>query len=82
MFPVGMLVISSPAWNGANILVDGKFKGVLSGEKRLQFKAGTYRVTLSREGLDPVTEDIAIPQGGTRTWNPPPPNARASGGGA
>jgi serine/threonine protein kinase len=82
MFPVGVLVIASPAWSGANILVDNKFKGVLAGEKHLQLNAGTHRVTLSREGMNPVTEEIMIPQGGRKSWNPPPPSALAPGGGA
>ena len=82
MFPVGVLVIASPAWSGANILVDNKFKGVLSGEKRFRLKAGTYRVTLSREGVNPVTAEITVPKGGSNSWNPPPPSAIAPGGGA
>src|SRR5262249_22250944 len=32
-FPVGVLVINSPAWAGANVLIDSKFKGILIGEK-------------------------------------------------
>jgi serine/threonine protein kinase len=82
MFPVGTLSINAPAWTGANVLIDNKFKGVLVGEKRFQLKAGTYRVTLSREGANPVTEQVTIPQGGNTSWNPPPPTANAPGGGA
>ena len=82
MFPVGVLIIASPAWSGANILIDNKFKGVLAGEKRIQLKAGTYRVTLSREGVNPVTEEISVPQGGSKSWSPPPPSASVPGGGA
>ncbi|MGH9400366.1 MAG: serine/threonine protein kinase [Thermoanaerobaculia bacterium] len=82
MFPVGMLVINAPEWAGANVLIDGKFKGVLVGEKRLQLKVGSYRVTLSREGVNPVTEQVDIPQGGSRSWTPPPPIPNAPGGGA
>jgi serine/threonine protein kinase len=82
MFPVGTLSINAPAWSGANVLIDNKFKGVLVGEKRFQLKAGTYRVTLSREGVNPVTEQVTIPQGGNTSWNPPPPTPNAPGGGA
>jgi hypothetical protein len=82
MFPVGTLSIDAPAWSGANVLIDNKFKGVLMGEKRFQLKAGTYRVTLSREGVNPVTEQVTISQGGNTKWNPPSPTANAPGGGA
>ena len=82
LFPIGFLVIDSPAWAGANVLIDGKFKGVLVGEKRFQLKAGSYRVTLSREGVNPVTEQVTVPQGGSKPWTPPPPTAIAPGGGA
>ena len=57
-------------------------KGVLVGEKRFQLKAGSYRVTLSREGVNPLTEQVTIPQGGSKPWTPPPPTAIAPGGGA
>jgi serine/threonine protein kinase len=82
MFPVGMLVINAPEWAGANVLIDNKFRGVLVGEKRFQLKAGSYRVTLSREGANPVTEQVDIPQGASKSWTPPPPTANAPGGGA
>ena len=82
LFPIGVLIIEAPAWSGANVLIDGKFKGVLVGEKRFQLKAGSYRVTLSREGVNPVTEQVTIPQGGSKPWTPPPPSAIAPGGGA
>jgi hypothetical protein len=82
LFPIGVLVIDSPAWAGANVLIDGKFKGVLVGEKRFQLKAGSYRVTLSHEGVNPVTEQVTVPQGGSKPWTPPPPTAIAPGGGA
>jgi PEGA domain len=82
MFPVGTLSIDAPAWSGANVLIDNKFKGVLVGEKRFRLKAGAYRVTLSREGVNPVTEQVTIPPGGNTSWNPPPPTANAPGGGA
>ena len=82
MFPIGVLVIDAPAWSGANILIDNKFKAVLVGQKRFQLKAGTYRVTLSREGVNPVTEQVTVPQGGNKSWSPPPPSANAPGPGA
>jgi serine/threonine protein kinase len=82
LFPIGTLVINSPAWVGANVLIDGKFRGVLVGEKRFRMKAGSYRVTLSREGVNPVTELVTIPDGGSKSWTPPPPTAIAPGPGS
>ncbi len=78
-FPVSMLVIEAPQWPGANVLVDGKFRGTLPGAGRLQLAPGTYTVTLSREGLSPATERVSIEEGATKTWTVPPPQP-ASGG--
>jgi serine/threonine protein kinase len=78
-FPVSMLVIEAPQWPGANVLVDGKFRGTLPGAGRLPLAPGTYTVTLSREGLSPATERVSIEEGATRTWTVPPPQP-ASGG--
>ncbi len=78
-FPVSMLVIEAPGWDGASVLIDGKFKGILPGAARQKLAAGSYTVTLSREGMNPVTEKIAVPDGAPKTWTPPPPSA-ASGG--
>ena len=76
-FPIGYLVISAPAWHGATVLVDSKFQGVLSGTLDVPLSAGTHKITLSRDGLQPVTADIEIPQGEKKTWTPPPPAGRA-----
>ncbi len=78
-FPVSMLVIEAPGWDGASVLIDGKFKGILPGAARQKLAAGSYTVTLSREGMNPVTEKVAVPDGAPKTWTPPPPSA-ASGG--
>ena len=78
-FPVSMLVIQAPGWAGARVLVDGKYQGTLPDAARLKLSPGTYNVTLSREGSNPVTEKIEIPEGSPRTWNAPPPTP-ASGG--
>ena len=79
-FPVSMLVIEAPGWDGASVLVDGKFKGILPGAARVKLAAGSYTVTLSREGMNPVTEKIAVPEGAPKTWTPPPPSPAAAGG--
>ena len=79
-FPVSMLVIEAPGWDGASVLVDGKFKGILPGAARLKLAAGSYTVTLSREGMNPVTEKISVPDGAPKTWTPPPPSAAGAGG--
>jgi len=46
----------------------------------LKIPAGTYKVTLSREGSNPVTETITVPEGTPRTWAPPPPSPAGTGG--
>jgi serine/threonine-protein kinase len=79
-FPVSMLVIQAPGWAGARVLVDGKYLGTLPDASRLKLSPGTYNVTLSREGSNPVTETIEIPEGSPKTWNAPPPSPAASGG--
>jgi len=78
-FPVSMLVIEAPQWPGANVLVDGKFRGTLPGAGRLPLAPGTYTVTVSREGMSPATERLTIEEGATKTWSVPPPQP-ASGG--
>jgi len=72
-FPVGFLVIQAPDWTGASVLIDLKYKGVLIGEKSFQLKSGLHRVTLSREGVNPYTADVIVPEGDKKTWTPPPP---------
>ena len=79
-FPVSMLVIEARGWAGARVLVDGKYRGTLPDASRLKIPAGTYNVTLSREGANPVTETITVPEGTPRTWSPPPPSPAGSGG--
>ncbi len=78
-FPVSMLVIEAPAWNGASVLVDGKYRGTLPDVSRIALAVGSYNVTLSREGVNPVTEKIAVPEGAPRTWSPPPPSPVGAG---
>jgi hypothetical protein len=72
-FPVGILVIRAPEWVGATILIDSKFRGVLSGEKTFSVPSGTHRVTLSREGVTTLTQEVAVSEGDRKTWTPPPP---------
>ncbi len=79
-FPISMLVIEAPGWNGASVLVDGRFRGTLPEAAHLRLAAGTYNVTLSREGMNPVTERITVPQGSPQTWTPPPPSPAGPGG--
>jgi Protein kinase domain/PEGA domain len=79
-FPVSMLLIQAPGWAGARVLVDGKYKGSLPDSARLKLPPGDYSVTLSREGSNPVTERITVPEGAPKTWNPPPPSPAAPGG--
>ncbi len=76
-FPVGALVIHAPAWTGANILIDGKFKAVLVGEKSFQLKSGPHKVTLAREGVAPYVADVTVPEGDKTALTPPPPRSHA-----
>jgi len=79
-FPVSMLVIEAPEWSGASVLVDGKFRGRLPDSAHLQMAPGTYTVTLSREGMNPFTEKVTVPEGAPKTWTPPAPAPAAPGG--
>jgi hypothetical protein len=79
-FPVSMLVIDARGWAGARVLVDGKYKGTLPDAARLRLPAGSYNLTLSREGASPVTEKIDVPEGAPKTWSPPPPVPAGPGG--
>ena len=72
-FPIGYLVIHAPAWAGATVLVDSKFQGVLSGDMSLPLASGPHKITLSRDGVNPVTAEVPIPQGEKKTWTPPAP---------
>jgi serine/threonine protein kinase len=78
-FPIGYLVIQAPDWTGASVLIDQKFRGVLTGEKSFQLKSGSHRVTLSREGVSPYTADVIVPEGDKKTWTPPPPAPQTEG---
>ncbi|HKF45604.1 MAG TPA: serine/threonine-protein kinase [Thermoanaerobaculia bacterium] len=78
-FPVGVLVINSPAWAGANVLIDSKFKGILIGEKSFQITAGPHKVTLSREGVNPYTTEVNVSDGEKKTLSPPEPTKAQEG---
>ena len=78
-FPVGVLVINSPAWAGANVLIDSKFKGILIGEKTFQVTSGPHKVTLSREGVNPYTTEVNVSEGEKKTLTPPAPTAAQEG---
>jgi len=80
-FPISMLVIDAPAWKGARLLVDGKYRGNLPEVSPLKLPPGSYSVTLSREGTSPVTEKIRVPEGAEKTWSPPPPSPAGSASG-
>ena len=72
-FPLGYLVVQAPAWTGATVLVDSKFIGVLTREMSIPLASGTHQVTLSRDGLNPFTAEVTIPEGEKKTWTPPAP---------
>jgi serine/threonine-protein kinase len=74
-FSVGFLVINAPAWAGANVLIDSKFKGILIGEKSFQVTAGAHRVTLSREGITTYTGDVTVSKGEKKSFTPPAPTS-------
>jgi serine/threonine-protein kinase len=74
-FPVGFLVINAPAWAGANVLIDSKFKGILIGEKSFQVTAGSHRVTLSREGVTTYTGDVTVSEGEKKSFAAPAPTS-------
>jgi len=75
-FPVGFLVIrADPAWEGASVIIDGKYRGSLPQAARLRLPKGSYNVTLHREGFQPATQQITIPERGEAPWTPPAPVA-------
>ncbi|HXM78336.1 MAG TPA: serine/threonine-protein kinase [Thermoanaerobaculia bacterium] len=78
-FPLGYLVIRAPAWTGATVLVDSKFQGVLAGDMTLPLSSGSHRITLSRDGLNPFTTELTIPEGEKKTWTPPAPTTHTDG---
>ena len=47
--------------------------GVLSGDMTLPLASGPHKITLSRDGVNPVTAEVPIPQGEKKTWTPPAP---------
>ena len=78
-FPVSLLVIEAPLWSGASVLVDGKYRGRLPDDARVSLAPGTYTVTLSREGMNPVTEKVKVDEGAQQTWTPPAPSPSTGG---
>jgi hypothetical protein len=42
-FPVSMLVIEAPGWDGASVLIDGKFKGILPAPPARSSRPGRTR---------------------------------------
>jgi len=79
-FPVGYLVIKADApWQGASVIIDGKYRGSLPQAARLRLPKGTYNVTLHREGFQPATQQITIPERGEAPWTPPAPVAVEQG---
>jgi len=71
-FPVGYLVIKAdPSWAGASVIIGGKYKGSLPQASRLRLPKGIYSVTLHREGFQPVTQQITVPERGESPWTPP-----------
>jgi len=71
-FPVGYLVINAdPSWAGASVIIDSKYRGSLPQAARLRLPKGSYNVTLHREGFQPVTQQITIPERGEAPWSPP-----------
>ena len=71
-FQVGYLVIKADAsWAGASVIIGGKYKGSLPQASRLRMPKGTYSVTLHREGFQPVTQQITVPERGETPWTPP-----------
>ena len=75
-FAVGYLVINAdPSWAGASVIIDGKYRGSLPQVARLRLPKGSYNVTLHREGFQPVTQQITIPERGEAPWTPPAPVA-------
>jgi hypothetical protein len=74
-----MLVIEAPLWSGASVLVDGRYRGRLPDDARVRLSPGTYTVTLSREGMNPVSEKVKVDEGGQQTWTPPAPSPATGG---
>jgi hypothetical protein len=72
-FPIGSLIIRAPEWIGATVLIDSKFRGTMTAERTFSLSSGRHRVTLSREGVAPLTQEVAVPEGDKKTWTPPPP---------
>jgi serine/threonine-protein kinase len=72
-FPVGYIVINADdSWAGAAVIIGGKYKGSLPQAARLRMPKGSYSVTLHREGFQPVTQQITVPERGESPWSPPP----------
>jgi serine/threonine-protein kinase len=72
-FPVGYIVINAdPSWAGAAVIIGGKYKGSLPQATRLRMPKGTYSVTLHKEGFQPVTQQVTVPERGESPINPGP----------
>jgi serine/threonine-protein kinase len=72
-FPVGYIVINADdSWAGAAVIIGGKYKGSLPQAARLRMPKGSYSVTLHREGFQPVTQQITVPERSESPWSPPP----------
>jgi serine/threonine-protein kinase len=72
-FPVGYIVINADdSWAGAAVIIGGKYKGSLPQAARLRMPKGSYSVTLHREGFQPVTQQLTVPERGESPWSPPP----------
>jgi serine/threonine protein kinase len=72
-FPVGYIVINAdPSWAGAAVIIGGKYKGSLPQAARLRMPKGTYSVTLHKEGFQPVTQQVTVPERGESPLNPGP----------
>lgn len=71
-FPVGYLVIrADPSWAGASVIVDGKYRGILS-EAPIRLVAGPHNITLHRADYQPANTRLEIPRGREATWSPSP----------
>ncbi len=73
------MTIEAPAWAGARVFVDGKYKGILPDAARQNLPGGTHSITLSREGMNPVTEKVSVTDAEPRSWSPPAPSPAAPG---
>jgi eukaryotic-like serine/threonine-protein kinase len=73
-FPVGSLLLQTDAsWNGAAIIVDGKYKASVQSESsRVRLSPGAHRIIVLREGYQPANRELKIEKGGEVSWSLPP----------